>query len=140
MTALTDVQVGLLDIMVVENSPHDTHLIREAFELWSRPYRLSFFADGDPAMNELVRRASEGPLNRTLLVLDWNLPGVHGSRVLRQLRADSRFNPVFVVVFTSSSSELDKDLAKKLGADRFVTKPVGLDDFFYALVSLQELL
>jgi DNA-binding response OmpR family regulator len=136
---MTEVKVDLLDIMVVENSPHDTRLIREAFELWSRPYRLSCYADGEPAMSELMQRASEGPLSRTLLVLDWNLPGLHGSKLLRQLRSDKRFNRVCVVVFTSSSSELDRDLAKRLGADRFVTKAVDLDDFFHALVSLQEL-
>jgi DNA-binding response OmpR family regulator len=139
MMAMTEVRVDLLDIMVVENSPHDTRLIREGFELWSRPYRLSCYADGASAMNELMQRASQGVLNRTLLVLDWNLPGLHGSKLLRQLRADVRFNPVCVVVFTSSSSELDRDLAKRLGADRFVTKAVDLDEFFHALVSLQEL-
>jgi CheY-like chemotaxis protein len=139
MIAMTDVKVDLLDIMVVENSPHDTRLIREGLELWSRPYRLSCYADGEPALKELMQRASQGPLNRTLLVLDWNLPGLHGSKLLRQLRADPRFNPVCVAVFTSSSSELDRELAKKLGADRFVTKAVDLDDFFHALVSLQEL-
>lgn len=136
---MTDAKTDLLDIMVVENSPHDTRLIREAFELWIRPYRLSCYADGAPALSELMQRASQGPLNRTLLVLDWNLPGLHGSKLLRQLRADVRFNPVCVVVFTSSSSELDRDLAMRLGADRFVTKAVDLDDFFHALVSLQEL-
>jgi CheY-like chemotaxis protein len=139
MMAMTDVKVDSLDVMVVENSPHDTRLIREGFELWSRPYRLSCYLDGERALNELMQRASLGPLNRTLLVLDWNLPGLHGSKFLRQLRADSRFDPVCVVVFTSSSSELDRDLAKKLGANRFVTKAVNLDDFFHALVSLQEL-
>jgi CheY-like chemotaxis protein len=139
MIAMTDVKVDSLDVIVVENSPHDTRLIREGFELWSRPYRLSCYLDGERALSELMQRASLGPLNRTLLVLDWNLPGLHGSKLLRQLRADPRFDPLCVVVFTSSSSELDRDLAKKLGANRFVTKAVNLDDFFHALVSLQEL-
>jgi DNA-binding response OmpR family regulator len=137
MTA-SDVQVETLDIVVVENSPHDTHLIREAFELWSRPYQLSVFANGEAALRELLRRASRGPLNRTLLLLDWNLPGIHGSKVLRELRADGRFSRVYIAVFTSSSSELDRRLATELGADRFVTKAMDLDDFFYAIVSLQD--
>ena len=139
MTSTSDIGVDSTEIVVIENSPHDTRLIREAFEMWSRPHQLTCFSDGAAAIAELSRRATQGTLKRSLLLLDWNLPGLHGSKVLRQLRADPKFSQVCVVVFTSSSSALDQDLAKKLGADRFVTKAVDLDDFFYALVSLQEL-
>ena len=89
-------------------------------------------------LEELMQRDSQGPESHAP-VLDWNLPGLHGSKLLRNWRAHPRFNPAVAAVFTSSSSELDRDLAKKLGADRFVTKAVDLDDFFHALVSLQEL-
>jgi hypothetical protein len=41
------------------------------------------------------------------------------------------------VVFTSSSSDMDRNLAKSLGADQFMTKAVDLDDFFYSILSLQ---
>jgi len=140
MTAMSEIAADSVDVVVVENSQHDTRLIREAFEMWSRAHRLSCFSDGAAAMSELMRRAEDGPLPRTLMLLDWNLPGIHGSRVLRQLRADNRFDEVYIVVFTSSCSELDQALARKLGANRFVTKAVDLDDFFFALVSLQQAL
>ncbi len=140
MTAAQGIQVESVEVVVVENSPHDTRLIREAFELWSRPYHLSCYSDGVAAMRDLTKRAQEGALRRVLMLLDWNLPGVHGSKILREIRADARFKNIYVVVFTSSSSALDQELARKLGADRFVTKAVDIDDFFYALVSLQEVL
>ena len=46
---------------------------------------------------------------------------------------------MLVVVFTSSSSEADRNLATTLGADLFMTKAIDLDDFFFSLLNLQTL-
>ena len=124
-------------IVVIENSPYDTRLIREAFDLWSRPYDLSCYSEASPAI-EALRQVIPSTHGKTLVLLDWNLPGTHGSNALKQLREDLRLPGLYLVVFTSSSSEADRNLAKNLGADQFVTKAVDLDDFFYSLVSLQS--
>ena len=123
-------------VVVIENNPYDTLLIREALELWTRPHRLTLYETGQEALIGLRRLAEN--LGPTLVLLDWNLPGLHGSKILGEIRHERGLENCFVVVLTSSSSELDRQLAQKLGANKFVTKSIDLDDFFYSLLDLQS--
>ena len=125
-------------IVVIENSPYDALLIREALDLWIRPRRLTFYQNGPEALAGL-RQLAENPVGPTLVLLDWNLSGMHGSNILREIRQEPALEKCFLVVLTSSSSETDRQLAANLGANRFVTKSIAMDDFFYSLVELQEL-
>jgi CheY-like chemotaxis protein len=125
-------------VVVIENSPQDALLIREAFDLWTRPRRLTFYRNGQEALAGL-RQLAESPMSPTLVLLDWNLSGMHGSTILREIRNEPALEGCSLVVLTSSSSESDRQLAKKLGANRFVTKAIALDDFFYSLLELQSL-
>ena len=61
-------------------------------------------------------------LGRTyaLVVLDLNLPGVHGLDMLKLLRAHSDLP---VLVLSARNETLDKVRALKLGADDYMTKP-----------------
>lgn len=131
----TSVGTARVRVVVIENSPYDMQLIREALDLWTRPFDLTCFADGTSALADLHKcSASLGPA--FLVLLDWNLSGLHGSKVLKQIRESP--HRCFVVVFTSSSSEVDRDLSKALGADLFLTKALDLDDFFLSIVNLQN--
>ena len=76
-----------VSIVAIENSPHDAHLIREALDLWTRPHDLVFYSDGLTAIEALKETAPvEG--QPCLVLLDWNMPGMHGSKVLKQLREE----------------------------------------------------
>jgi len=134
----TPAELAEVHIVVIENNPHDAQLIREALDLWTRPYRLTFYQDGRKALIAL-RQTAESPVGPTLVLLDWNLSGLHGSKILREIRQEPSLEKCFLVVLTSSSSESDRQLAQELGADKFVTKAIALDDFFYSLLELQSL-
>jgi CheY-like chemotaxis protein len=139
---MIDTSAGLaseVHVVVIENNAHDALLISEAFELWTRPRRLTFYQNGPEALAGL-RQLAESPLGPTLVLLDWNLLGMHGSTILREIRQEPILEKCYLVVLTSSSSESDRQLALKLGANRFVTKAIALDDFFYSLLELQSLL
>ncbi len=125
-------------IVVIENNPDDRRLIEEALELWTQPYHLVCYDNGITAI-EALKHMCQDAGDRVLVLLDWNLPGMHGSKVLKQLQDEVAMDRCFVVVFTSSSSEVDRKLAESLGASLFMTKAMDLDDFFYSLVSLQTM-
>ncbi len=125
-------------VVIIENSPQDALLIREALELWTRPLRLTFYQNGPEALAG-IRQLAEVPVGPTLVLLDWNLLGIHGSAILREVRQEPALENCLLVVLTSSSSESDRQLALKLGANRFITKAIALDDFFYSLLELQSL-
>jgi DNA-binding response OmpR family regulator len=56
-----------------------------------------------------------------LVILDLMLPGLSGTEVCRQLRAERRTVPILML--TAKDAELDRVVGLELGADDYVTKP-----------------
>jgi len=79
-----------------------------------------------------VRAAYDGPQGlemalageADLILLDLMLPGMNGYDVCRKLREQGHQTPV--IMLTAKGEEVDKVLGLELGADDYVTKPVGV--------------
>jgi two-component system KDP operon response regulator KdpE len=65
-----------------------------------------------------------------VVVLDLGLPGIDGLDVLRALRG---WSPVPVIVLSARHTESTKVEALDAGADDYVTKPFGMDEFLARL-------
>src|SRR5579859_5504876 len=61
-----------------------------------------------------------------LLVLDIMMPRMDGLEVCRRIRERST---VPIIVLTALDEEADRVLALDLGADDYITKPFGIDEF-----------
>ncbi|MDV6332246.1 response regulator [Asticcacaulis sp. 201] len=83
---------------------------------------------GTPARTE--------PLEKTIIVLDLNLPDIDGFEVLQRLKTDDRTHHIPVVVLTTTDNPKDIDRCYALGCNAFMTKPVGYDDFSDAIRKL----
>jgi DNA-binding response OmpR family regulator len=99
----------------------------------------------DPTIEILYDRDSETALRRLsekkqplpdIVFLDWNMPKLSGRQLLGAIRTNSRYNKVPVIIFTTSTSDQDKDEAKELGASLFLSKPSSL---FELKKNLQEI-
>ena len=64
-----------------------------------------------------------------LVVLDLNMPDVHGLEVLRFIRSHERFGALPVVVLTTRGDEESREAALREGATRYVTKPFSPAEF-----------
>jgi len=89
----------------------------------------------DPSIEILYDKDSENALRRLsekmqplpdIVFLDWNMPKLSGRQILGAIRTNSRYNEIPVIIFTTSSSTIDKDEAKELGASYFLSKPASL--------------
>jgi DNA-binding response OmpR family regulator len=60
-------------------------------------------------------------------VLDWLLPGIDGVSICRQLRANRHREPILML--TSRIGESDRVTGLDAGADDYVAKPFGMDEF-----------
>lgn len=102
-------------VLVADDEPHLLRLVK--FRLEREGYRVLTAADGDAALQ--VARSEEPDL----CVLDVMMPKRSGFDVLRELRADERFNRTKVIMLTARAQDRDVDAGFSLGADDYVTKP-----------------
>jgi CheY-like chemotaxis protein len=73
-----------------------------------------------------------------LLLLDIKMPRMDGLQVLREVRADPVLRVLPVVMLTSSRESPDLKAAYRLGANAYVVKPVGFEDFSAAVQRIGE--
>ena len=136
-----------IEVLLVEDDPGDTLMIREAFEDNKVRNRLSCVTDGVEALEFLRREGPHGDAPRPdLILLDLNLPRKDGREVLAEIKADGDLGTIPVVVLTTSQAEEDVLRSYKLHANAYVTKPVDferfievvrqIDDFFVTVVKL----
>jgi CheY-like chemotaxis protein len=63
-----------------------------------------------------------------LILLDLNLPDIHGSEVLNLLQSDEETNKIPVVIISADASLNQHNLLLKCGASRYLTKPLDIQD------------
>lgn len=73
-----------------------------------------------------------------LILLDLNLPGKHGSELLKKLKSDINKRHIPIVIFSSSDEMSDVNACYANGANSFVRKPGTLDELERVLRSLKR--
>ena len=127
-----------LSILLVEDSPSDVRLIREALKGTSVPVNIHVARDGVEAMDYL--RDSTIGLNPKpdLILLDLNLPRKNGREVLSEIKADPDLRRIPVVVMTTSKAQQDITKAYTLNANCYISKPIELEDFLGVVHSIED--
>lgn len=128
-----------LDILLVEDSPADVRLTREALAEGKVHNRLSIASDGVEALAFLRQEGQyAGSPRPDLILLDLNLPRKDGQEVLSEIKADPDLRRIPVVVLTSSRAEEDIVRTYNLHANCYITKPVDLDQFFAIIKAIDD--
>lgn len=70
-----------------------------------------------------------------LVILDCDLPGLHGFSILNAMRMDSVLWSIPVVFLTGNRARRDEDIALQWGAQGYLRKPV---DPFYVVARAEE--
>src|SRR5262249_51146044 len=122
------------DVWIVDDNPGDVLLIQMALERLELPCHLKVISNGEDALRQVNALETE-PSIPDIILLDINLPRVSGMEVLRALRSHSAGSQVRVAVVSSSPRSNDQDLAK-IGADRYLQKPVELKAFLRGIARL----
>jgi CheY-like chemotaxis protein len=118
----------LVDILYVEDDREDVEMTLAALKDISNRVQVAW--DGREALDFLFGEgAFADPRPKPppqLILLDLGLPKIHGLEVLRRIKADSRTNTIPVFVLTASNQDHDVQMSKRLGAQGYIIKPVGL--------------
>ena len=127
-----------IEILMVEDSPGDVRLTKEALKDAKVLNHISVVEDGVAAMAFLRREGAHAEAPRPdLILLDLNLPRKDGREVLAEIKADPALAQIPVVVLTTSKAEQDILRSYQLHANCYVTKPVDLDQFISVIKSVE---
>jgi phosphoserine phosphatase RsbU/P len=104
-----------VQILIADDDPVSRTLLVRTLEHWG--HEVDVVGEGVEAYRRLIEG---GPL---LAILDWNMPGLEGPDVCRQVRgAALRLQP-YLVVLTARDTPADLAVALEAGADDFLSKP-----------------
>lgn len=127
-----------IEVLVVEDSPADVRLTREALKDARVRNNISVAVDGVDALNFLHRRGRHADAPAPdLILLDLNLPRKDGLEVLQEIKADDYLRRIPVVVLTTSQADQDILRSYQLNANAYVTKPVDLEQFLEVVKSIE---
>lgn len=128
-----------IDILLVEDDESDIELTQEALSESKLALRLHIVTDGEQALHFLRREGKyENAPRPDLMILDLNLPRIDGREVLREVKGDKALRSIPVCVVTTSDAEVDVLKSYGLGANCYVTKPLGLDQFIRVIRAIED--
>ncbi|HEY9311275.1 response regulator [Williamsia sp.] len=113
---------GKVRVLVVDDEPQILRTLR--INLKARGFDVTTASTGAGALT------AAGRTNPHVVVLDLGLPDIDGVTVLAGLRG---WTNVPVIVLSARSDASDKVLALDAGADDYVTKPFGMEEFLARL-------
>ncbi|MFF2483576.1 response regulator transcription factor [Paenibacillus sp. NPDC058071] len=112
-------------ILIIDDDKDLCALLKKNLE--AEGHRVKACHDGESGLAE----ATNGDYQ--LIILDIMLPKRNGFDVLTSIRRDSH---VPVLMLTAKDSEIDKVSGLRMGADDYLTKPFGNDEFLARAASL----
>lgn len=128
-----------LVILLVEDSPADVLMTREALEQNQLATELHVVEDGVEALEFLRRQGPFASAPRPdLILLDLNLPRMDGREVLAEIKADESLRVIPLVILTTSKADEDVLRAYDSHANCYVAKPLDFDQFAHAVNSIQQ--
>jgi len=126
-------------VLLVEDSPGDVRLTKEAFRDADPEIDLRVVVDGVEAMTYLKREGVHVDAPRPdFILLDLNLPKMDGREVLAHIKEDDDLKTIPTVILTTSDAEADIVTSYKLQANCYLSKPVQLEEFESLVKSIND--
>jgi len=127
-------------LLLVEDNKSDAMLTIRALKKHHLANNLIHLKNGSEALDFLFAKGAY--LNRDMeekpkvIFLDIKMPKVSGLEVLRIIKNDERTKLIPVVMMTSSKQDKDILESHHLGANSYVVKPVGFENFSKTIADL----
>jgi two-component system response regulator len=126
-------------ILLVEDNPDDEALILRALKKYNIKNDTNVVRDGAEALDYMFKTgpyADRKGGNPAVILLDLKLPKIDGLEVLRRIREDQWTRHQPAAILTSSDEQEDMVRGYELGANSYVRKPVGFEEFSEAVRQL----
>jgi CheY-like chemotaxis protein len=121
-------------LVMIEDDEGHAKLIRKNLERAGICNDMVHLDDGQKAIDYFFH-SDNISINhdKSLILLDLNLPRVDGYEILRRLKAEDRTRTIPVIVLTTTDNPREIDRCYELGCNVYITKPVEYDNFTHAI-------
>lgn len=111
-------------LLLVDDDTDDAELFVEALQEIDESITCYAAADGRQALDHLDQHTTQP----NIIFLDINMPGMNGWQCLTKLKENPRYQQIPVIIYSTSAAKRDRDIAAKLGALGFITKPADYQE------------
>lgn len=129
-----------IEIILVEDNPDDAMLTMRAFKSRNLFNNLIHLKNGEEAIEYIFNNAEFNGKRMTdcpkVVLLDLKMPKVNGMEVLEKVKSDPKTKNIPVIILTSSAEDPDVKRCYALGANSYIVKPVGFENFSKTVVDL----
>lgn len=116
-------------ILIVEDNPTNMKLFADILE--AKGYSVTKTYDGLEAYNVIKENSFD------LMILDIQLPELDGFSLLKKLK-DENINCPKTLIVSAFAMDKDKQKAKALGCDNYITKPIDIMNFLATVEKLAK--
>jgi two-component system response regulator len=124
-------------VLMAEDDEHDVLATKRAWKNHHVANPLYVVNDGEACLDYLYRRGEysdpEVAPKPGILLLDLKMPKLDGLKVLKKIRGDEALRRLPVIILTTSKAEEDRCDSYNLGANAYIVKPVGFENFSQAV-------
>jgi len=110
-------------IFLIDDDADDREIFEESLAAEHPLVLYQEAANGAIAFEKLRSESFKKP---DLIFLDLNMPVMDGRTFLQQIKADPEFGNIPVIIYSTSSSDLDKKFAAENNASAFLTKQYSI--------------
>jgi CheY-like chemotaxis protein len=112
-------------ILYVDDDPDDTELFSEVVKERHPEFTVKAANNGFEAIKQL-HKAKSNQVLPCLIIMDINMPIFNGKDAMLQIKRDSQFKSIPIVMFTTSPKQPDDSIFVEHGVD-IIQKPASYD-------------
>jgi CheY-like chemotaxis protein len=135
-----DTTNDIYTLLIAEDDEEDRMLLEEAIRKAGISIPVQCVQNGEELLDFLHRRheyAAQSPaVKPVLILLDLNMPKLDGRQALEEIKKESKFREIPVIVFTTSNTREEINRAYSSGASSFIIKPFS----FTTLVDMMKII
>jgi two-component system, OmpR family, alkaline phosphatase synthesis response regulator PhoP len=118
-------------ILIVDDDPVIRNLLNQILEEFQESgVRILTAENGEAAMESIKREKPD------IIFLDVMMPKMNGFEVCDMVKRDPETKDICIVMLTAKGQEIDKQKAKELGANYYITKPFNIDEIIKKVIDI----
>jgi CheY-like chemotaxis protein len=118
-------------ILIVDDDPVIRNLLNQILEGFQESgVRLLTAENGEAAMESIKRDKPD------IIFLDVMMPKMNGFEVCDMVKRNPETKDIYIVMLTAKGQEIDKQKAKELGSDYYITKPFNIDEIMRKVIDI----